>query len=232
VFLADSLDVPWGVVEFLAAQLEIADPLVEKSYTPRVSTVHEHARKIRAAYEYRDLDGPLTEELTLFVCARAAVSGTFTVRRMARGQCANLSDLRTLVVVAQGVDHVLQDPERARLFVLRHAAQHPDLDGSDRNGRLLEAPPTAWREPRGKNFPDRGLRRPGHVAVSFQGLQQHVHRLPCHERSSRELGVRQARALGQQLEAGVLRHGHPERPQRCLHGGAKGARGLFQQVAQ
>jgi hypothetical protein len=157
--------------------------------------------------------------------------GTFTVRRIARRQYANPSDLCTLVAVAQGVDHALQDPERARLFVLRHAAQHPDLDGSDRNGRLLEAPPTACREPRGKHFPDRGLRGPGHGAASFQGVQQHVHRLSCHERSSRELGVRQARALGQQLEAGVVRHGHPERPQHCLHGRAKRARGLLQQVA-
>ena len=116
--------------------------------------------------------------------------------------------------------------------VLGHAGQHPDLDGSDRNGRLLEAPSAARREPRGKDLPDRRLRRPGHVAVSFQGLEQHVHRLPCHERSPRELGVRQARALSQQLEAGVVRHAHPERPQHLLHGCAEGARRLFQQVAQ
>ena len=75
LFLADSLDVPWGVVEFLAAQLEIADPLVVKRYTQRVSTVHEHAREIRVAYGYRDLDGALTEELTLFVYARAWTHG-------------------------------------------------------------------------------------------------------------------------------------------------------------
>ena len=74
-FLADSLDVPWGVVEYLAAQLEIADPFVVKRYTLRVSTVHEHAREIRVAYGYRDLDGPLAEELTLFVYSRAWTHG-------------------------------------------------------------------------------------------------------------------------------------------------------------
>jgi TnpA family transposase len=67
VFLPDSLDVPWGVVEYLAAQLQVTDPQVVKRYTQRVSTVHEHARAIRAAYGYRDFDAPLSEELTLFV---------------------------------------------------------------------------------------------------------------------------------------------------------------------
>lgn len=74
-FLADPTDVPWGVVEYLAAQLQIPDPTVVKKYTQRVSTVHEHAREIRAAYLYRDLDAPLTEELTLYVYARAWTHG-------------------------------------------------------------------------------------------------------------------------------------------------------------
>ncbi|MCU1596454.1 MAG: hypothetical protein JWQ47_193 [Glaciihabitans sp.] len=152
--------------------------------------------------------------------------------RMALSQGASLSDLRTLVAVAQGVGHTLQDPECTRLLVLRHTSQHPNLDGSDRNGRLLETSSTARRERRGKNFPDRGLGGPGHVTITLKALKQHVHRLPCHERTSRELGVRQARALGQQFEAGIVRHSHPERPQHCLHGSAEGARGLLQQVAQ
>jgi hypothetical protein len=40
-----------------------------------VSTVHEHAREIRVAYGYRDFDGPLAEELTLFVYSRAWTHG-------------------------------------------------------------------------------------------------------------------------------------------------------------
>lgn len=34
-----------------------------------------------------------------------------------------------------------------------------------------------------------------------RGLEQHVHRLPCHERAARELGVRQARPLSRQFHA-------------------------------
>ena len=64
-FLADPLDVPWGVVEYLAAQLEITEPLVVRKYTQRVPTANEHAREIRANCGYRDLDGPLGEKLTL-----------------------------------------------------------------------------------------------------------------------------------------------------------------------
>ena len=37
-FLVDPLDVPWGVVEYLAGQLGIADSLVVKRYTERVAT--------------------------------------------------------------------------------------------------------------------------------------------------------------------------------------------------
>lgn len=74
-FLADPLDVPSGVVEYLAAQLELAEPFVAKKYTQRLPTVHEHAREIRAAYGFRDLDGPLTEELTLFISSRAWTHG-------------------------------------------------------------------------------------------------------------------------------------------------------------
>lgn len=74
-FLADSLDVPWGVVDYLAAQLGITDPSVVKNYPRRAPTVHGHAREIRAAYGYRDLAGELTEELTLFVYSRAWTYG-------------------------------------------------------------------------------------------------------------------------------------------------------------
>lgn len=74
-FLSDSLDVPRGVVDYLAAQLKITDPLVVKKYPQRAPTVHGHAREIRTAYGYRDLAGELTEELTLFVYSRAWTYG-------------------------------------------------------------------------------------------------------------------------------------------------------------
>jgi len=124
---------------------------------------------------------------------------------------------------AQGTSYAPSAPSRrawTMLCRIRNAsncsdsvmpASISDLDGPDRYGRLLKAPSAARREPRGKHHPDRCLRGPGHIA-HFPGLEQHVHRLPSHERAPRELGVGQARSLSQQLEAGVARHTHPERP--------------------
>jgi TnpA family transposase len=54
-FLPDPLEVPWPVVEYLAAQLAVADVSVAKRYAGRLPTQHEHAREIRQAYGYRDL---------------------------------------------------------------------------------------------------------------------------------------------------------------------------------
>lgn len=52
--------------------------------------------------------------------------------------CAG-NELCAGVALTQGMDHALQDPERARLFGLGHAGQHSDLDGPDRCARLLKA---------------------------------------------------------------------------------------------
>ncbi|PCC37276.1 hypothetical protein CIK74_01465 [Glutamicibacter sp. BW77] len=73
--LADPLDVPWSVVDYVAAQLGVADPSVVKRYTERVETANAHAREIRAVYGYRDLDAPLTEALTAFVFSRSWTHG-------------------------------------------------------------------------------------------------------------------------------------------------------------
>jgi TnpA family transposase len=45
----DPLDVPWSVIEHLAAQLRIEDPSVVKRYTERPKTAYEHAWEIRDA---------------------------------------------------------------------------------------------------------------------------------------------------------------------------------------
>jgi len=74
-FLADPLDVPWGVVEYLAAQLGFVDSSVVKKYAQRLPTVHEHAREIRAVYGYRDLAGRAAGELSAFVYSRAWTHG-------------------------------------------------------------------------------------------------------------------------------------------------------------
>ena len=57
-FLSDPLDVPWPVVEYLAAQLGVADASVAKRYAERLPTQDKHAREIRQAYGYRDLSAP------------------------------------------------------------------------------------------------------------------------------------------------------------------------------
>jgi hypothetical protein len=53
LFLEHPLDVPWQVVEYLAAQLGIADASVVKQYTVRAKTAYEHSWEIRDAYGFR-----------------------------------------------------------------------------------------------------------------------------------------------------------------------------------
>jgi hypothetical protein len=50
VFLEDPLVVPWPVVQYLAAQLDIDDPSCVKRYTERAMTAYEHATEIRNAH--------------------------------------------------------------------------------------------------------------------------------------------------------------------------------------
>ncbi len=54
VFLADPLDVPAAVVDYLAGQLGIADASSVKRCAERQSTRWEHAAEIRQVYGYRD----------------------------------------------------------------------------------------------------------------------------------------------------------------------------------
>lgn len=74
VFLPDPLDVPDGVVEYLAGQLEISDPGCVKRYTERRTTRFEHADEIRAAYGLREFD-QVDKELREWVDARAWTTG-------------------------------------------------------------------------------------------------------------------------------------------------------------
>jgi TnpA family transposase len=71
-FLPHPVDVPWPAVEYLAAQLGVADVSVVKRYAERQPTQHEHAREIREAYGYRDLSDPAaTAGLREFMEGRA-----------------------------------------------------------------------------------------------------------------------------------------------------------------
>ncbi len=69
-FLADPLEVPWGVVVYLAGQLGVADPSVLKRYTERAKTPLEHTWQIRAALGYVDL-AAREPALRRFLVARA-----------------------------------------------------------------------------------------------------------------------------------------------------------------
>mgnify|MGYP005606742319 CR=1 FL=1 len=72
VFLEDPLDVPWPVVEYLAAQLGIGDPSCVKRYTERKMTAYEHAWQIREAYGFRIFeDAGVGEEFRAFLDGRA-----------------------------------------------------------------------------------------------------------------------------------------------------------------
>ena len=56
LFLADPLDVPWSVVEYLAGHLGVADASCVKRYTDRMKTAYEHAWEIRDAYGYHPFE--------------------------------------------------------------------------------------------------------------------------------------------------------------------------------
>lgn len=74
VFLPDPLDVPDGVVEYLAGQLEISDPGCVRRYTERRTTRFEHADEIRAAYRLHEFD-QVDKELRECVDAGAWTTG-------------------------------------------------------------------------------------------------------------------------------------------------------------
>jgi hypothetical protein len=74
-FLADPLDgVPAEVINFLAGQLQVADPSCLKRYSVREPTHREHAGKIHKALALKDF-AELEGELAVFAGRRAWVTG-------------------------------------------------------------------------------------------------------------------------------------------------------------
>ena len=73
-FLEDPLDVPGGVLGFVAGQLDIADPSVVKQYAEWVKTKSDHQQEIRRKYGLRDF-ADAEAELAEWVGARAWTSG-------------------------------------------------------------------------------------------------------------------------------------------------------------
>lgn len=74
LFLADPLDVPNAVLEYLAEQMAVADRSCVKRYTERRSTRFEHAEEIRGVLTLRDF-ADAEPELTAWVDARAWTTG-------------------------------------------------------------------------------------------------------------------------------------------------------------
>lgn len=74
LFLADPLDVPDVVLEYLAGQLGIADPSCVKRYPERRTTRFEHAEEIKAVLGLRDFVDA-DQELIRWVDARAWTTG-------------------------------------------------------------------------------------------------------------------------------------------------------------
>jgi TnpA family transposase len=56
LFLENPLDVPWPVVEHLAAQLGVTDPSCVKRYVERAKTAYEHSWEIRRRFGYHEFE--------------------------------------------------------------------------------------------------------------------------------------------------------------------------------
>jgi hypothetical protein len=139
-FLADPLEgVPAEVIDFLAGQLQIADPSCVKRYAQRQQTHREHAAKIRQTLGLKDFT-EVEVELAVFAGRRAWVTGD--------GPKAIFADavgwLRDRDVLLPGVSRLVareRDAATQRLWETLHAA----LTGPQRLAldALLAVPPGA-----------------------------------------------------------------------------------------
>lgn len=73
-FLADPLDVPRAVIDYLSGQLEVADPSCVKRYTERAKTRFEHMWEIRDRYQLREF-AEAEAALVAWVDARCWTTG-------------------------------------------------------------------------------------------------------------------------------------------------------------
>jgi TnpA family transposase len=181
LFLADPLDVPNPVLEYLADQLDIADPSCVKRYTERRTTRFEHAEEIKAVLGLRDF-AEAEHEFMAWVDARAWTTGAgpkaifndAVAWLLERGVL--LPGVTTLArLVAQVRDEATQ-----RLFdTLSH---RPTAKQGEMLERLLDVPEGArfsdlerWRkgpaEPSGRNL-ERALTRVSEImAVGIGALE-------------------------------------------------------------
>ncbi len=143
-FLADPLDVPWSVVEYLSVQLGIEDPSVVKRYTERLPTQHEHAREIRDAYEYRTFSDPeAAAALRVFMDGRARThnEGPVALFTQSAGWLRRHRVLLPGVSVLVRLVSTVRDAAADRLYrVLGEAAAASDPELPGRLRALLEVP--------------------------------------------------------------------------------------------
>ncbi|MFG3711663.1 Tn3 family transposase [Micromonospora sp. NPDC047730] len=138
----DPLDVPWSAVEYVASQLEIADPSVVKRYTERQQTAYEHSWEIRAAYGYRDFgDAGVRESLEEFMGARAWIHAEGAVALFEQTR-AWLRRERVLLpgvsVLARLVSSVREEAAQRAYRSLAQAAAGADVELPLRLRDLLE----------------------------------------------------------------------------------------------
>ncbi|MCH6470205.1 Tn3 family transposase [Sinomonas terrae] len=74
MFLPDPLGVPSQLVEYLAEQLDIADPWCVKRYLDRRETRFEHSREIQQAYGLKSF-GEVESELSAWIVDQAWMTG-------------------------------------------------------------------------------------------------------------------------------------------------------------
>ncbi len=172
-FLADPLDVPWSVVDYLAAQLEISDSSGVKRYTERVETANAHAREIRTVYGYREYAEAAAEELAGFVFSRAWTHG--------EGQAALFEHatawLRRERVLLPGVTTLVRMVQSSR--ELAQARMHATVAAAAERADL--ALPPALRglltTDQGEQVSRLELLRAGPTRVSGPGLEKALHRV-------------------------------------------------------
>ena len=158
-FLEDPLDVPGGVLDFVAGQqLGMADPSKVKRYTEREHTRFDHQWEIRKDRGYREF-GDAEEEFTEWAAARSRATGDGPKAIFADG----LAWLRERNILLPGVTTLARLVAKVRDETTRQLweelAALPDPVQRRALGRLLDVPPRSrlsdlerWRKgpaPRG-----------------------------------------------------------------------------------
>jgi hypothetical protein len=141
LFLEDPLDVPTEVLEFVAGQLDIADPSCVKRYTERDKTRFDHAWEIQRAYGLKDF-AAAEDELREWVAARSWTSGDGPKAifgdavRWLRERDVLLPGVTTLVRLAAGVRASPSGRCASRYCLLRRPTPLPLHTGHRRPARL------------------------------------------------------------------------------------------------